>query len=102
MLTLNRWSVLAALETFLRTGGCSCDGWESDALSQLGSELRKGEATLGYDSEGMVKRVVSVAKPVRVSETICLALNVSQAFALRWRLAGSETVEGLEGFARVH
>jgi hypothetical protein len=53
------------LSTFLGKGGCTTDEWDVDALSQLYSELVKGEATLGYGPEGIAKRVVSVAKPVR-------------------------------------
>ena len=54
------------LSSFLEQGGCLTEGWDADALSQLGSELVKGEATLGYGPDGIAKRVVSVAKPVRV------------------------------------
>ncbi len=54
-----------ALRDFLVGGGCSdCTSWEPDGFSQLRKELEKGEATLGLDAEGRVKRVVSVAKPV--------------------------------------
>lgn len=55
----------AALGEFLVKGGCRIDNWDPDGLAQLGHELEKGEATLGRDEEGSVKRVVSVAKPVR-------------------------------------
>ena len=54
-----------ALGEFLVKGGCRIDNWDPDGLAQLGHELEKGEATLGRDEEGSVKRVVSVAKPVR-------------------------------------
>ena len=54
-----------ALGEFLVKGGCRVDNWDPDGLAQLGHELEKGEATLGRDEEGSVKRVVSVAKPVR-------------------------------------
>ena len=55
-----------SLRDLLVSGGCdSCTGWEPDVFSQLRNELEKGEATLGVDAQGSVKRVVSVAKPVR-------------------------------------
>jgi hypothetical protein len=55
-----------SLREFLVNGGCSdCSSWDPDGFSQLRNELEKGEATLGLDGEGKVKRVVSVAKPVR-------------------------------------
>lgn len=53
------------LQEFLTRGGCDCADWDPDGFSQLRNELEKGEATLGLDLEGKVKRVVSVAKPVR-------------------------------------
>eukprot|EP01047_Picozoa_sp_COSAG01_P068206 COSAG01_NODE_9803_length_2340_cov_1.840250_1_plen_186_part_00 len=68
------------LAAFLEKGGCSVREWDVDALAQLGAELRKGEATLGYDESGKAKRVVSVAKPVRdtrvVPALVCMCLVV--------------------------
>ena len=61
-----------ALGEFLVKGGCRIDNWDPDGLAQLGHELEKGEATLGRDEEGSVKRVVSVAKPVRPATFFCL------------------------------
>ncbi len=60
-------------------GGCRIDNWDPDGLAQLGHELEKGEATLGRDEEGSVKRVVSVAKPVRPA-TYFLLLDLGLSF----------------------
>ena len=70
------------LRDFLVGGGCSdCTSWEPDGFSQLRKELEKGEATLGLDAEGRVKRVVSVAKPVR-PDSKHLGPRASPDFAL--------------------
>lgn len=74
-----------SLRDFLVSGGCGdCATWEPDGFTQLRIELEKGEATLGLDAEGRVKRVVSVAKPVRqhlkVSSLACF-----RALRTHWR-----------------
>ena len=56
-------ALAADLDGYLTANGIDWSGWDADALTQLGSELVKGEAVLGVD-DGAVKRVVSVAKPV--------------------------------------
>lgn len=53
-----------ALGQYLTKGEIDWSGWDEDTLTQLGSEVTKGEAVLGIDDTGSVKRVVSVAKPV--------------------------------------
>jgi len=58
------------LQEFLIKGGCPCADWDPDGFSQLRNELEKGEATLGLDETGKVKRVVSVAKPVRATTAL--------------------------------
>jgi hypothetical protein len=56
------------LTAFLVEGGLSPHVletvWDPDAMVQLGQELSYGEAMLGLDHQGNVKRVVSVAKPL--------------------------------------
>ena len=55
---------LQALESFLKGGRVAIDGWDQDAMLQLGEEISSGESVLGLDYRGIAKRVVSVAKPV--------------------------------------
>lgn len=60
-----------ALGQYLTKGEIDWSGWDEDTLTQLGSEVTKGEAVLGIDDTGSVKRVVSVAKPVRGFYALC-------------------------------
>lgn len=55
---------LQALESFLTGGRVAIDGWDEDAMLQLGEEIASGESVVGLDYRGIAKRVVSVAKPV--------------------------------------
>jgi len=70
----------AQLQEELMRGGVDWAQWPPGVLEQLETELAKGEAELIKEPDGVLLRVVSVAKPVVVSPEDMVLIEVFQSF----------------------